>query len=399
MAERLAIPSKEAQLVVVGPRDSFKASRIQRVSLNTEQQIDTKDELGNRQHVGNVKDTPNITLSFSAFDVGIKIFAALTGTDPNAYPAAGVDIQSLSEIDAIIQVKDSVVEDYVKTIHGRKLQVRDFTFNYAVDGDSTEEYTAVGSSRRYLKYDDIVDKFTTGTTSFSLSQTPVQLKNGNYVLSVVLDGEYLTEVSDAPNAEGEYRVVGTTLTTYDTRAAQVLVVYHANPAGTNWTDVSDTLLPVAIRGKDVKIEISANAITRVQSVSINGNLNATPVKELGNRDVVGYQRQVPTVEGTITVLDTDTNLISLFSEGVVGSGVEWQPGDAQCATTPLELIIELVDPCDEVGDPTVLKTVRLPEITITSDAYTVNVNDNAQIAFNFRSEDAQVLVYSGEYIP
>ncbi len=398
MAERLAIPSKEAQLVVVGPRDSFKASRIQRVSLNTEQQIDTKDELGNRRHVGNVKDTPNITLSFSAFDVGIKIFAALTGTDPNAYPAAGVDIQNLSEIDAVIQVKDAVVEDYVKTIHGRKLQIRDFTFNYSVDGDSTEEYTAIGSSRRYLKYDVIVDKYTTGTTSFTLTQTPIQLKNGNYALSVVLNGDYLTEVSGAP-ATGEYRIVGTTLTTGDSRTTQALVVYHANPAGTNWSDVSDALLPVAIRGKDVKITIAANSISRVQSVTVNGNLNTTPVKELGNRDVVGYQAQVPTVEGTITVLDTDTDLISLFSEGTVGSGIEWQPGDSQCTQTPLELLIKLVDPCDETSDPVVLKTVRLPEITITSDAYTVNVNENAQIAFNYRSEDAQVIVYSGEYIP
>lgn len=395
MAERLAIASKEAQLVVVGPRDSFKASRIQRVSLNTEQQVDTKDEIGNRQHVGNVKDTPNITLSFSAFDVGIKIFAALTGTDPDAYPGAGVDIQNLSEIDAIIQVKDNVIEDYVKTIHGRKLQIRDFTFNYAVDGDSTEEYTAIGSSRRYLKYDVIVDKFTSGTTSFTLSQTPVQLKNGNYALSVVLDGDYLTEVSVAPAAVGEYRIVGTTLTTYDTRTAQVLVVYHADPAGTNWTDVSDALLPVAIRGKDVKIEIGANSINRVQSVSINGNLNVTTVKELGNRDVVGYQKQVPTVEGTITVLDTDNDLISLFSEGVIGSGVEWQPGDSQCAASGLALKIELVDPCDEIGAPTVLKTILLPEITITSDGYTVSVNDNVNIAFNFRSEDAQVIIYSG----
>lgn len=397
MAERLAIPSKEAQLVVVGPRDSFKASRIQRVSLNTEQQIDTKDELGNRQHVGNVKDTPNITLTFSAFDVGIKIFAALTGTDPNAYPGAGVDIQNLSEIDAVIQVKDAVIEDYVKTIHGRKLQIRDFTFNYAVDGDSTEEYTAIGSSRRYLKYDVIVDKFTSGTTSFALTQTPIQLKNGNYALSVVLDGDYLTEVSGTP-ATGEYQIVGTTLTTFDTRVSQLIAVYHANPAGTNWTDVSDPLLPVAIRGKDVKINIGANSINRVQSVSINGNLNVTTVKELGNRDVVGYQKQVPTVEGTITVLDTDNDLISLFSEGVVGSGVEWQPGDSQCTSSGLSLKIELVDPCDEVGAPTVLKTVLLPEITITSDAYSVNVNDNAQVAFNFRSEDAQVLVYSGAVV-
>lgn len=395
MAERLAIPSKELQLLVVGPRDSFKASRIQRVSLNTEQTIDTKDELGNRQHVGNVKDVPNITLSFSAFDVGIKIFAALTGTNPAAYPGAGVDISLLSQLDAILQVKDETIEDYVKTIHGRKLQIRDFTYSYSVDGDSTEEYTAIGSTRRYLKYDVIVDKFTTGTTSFALTQTPIQLKNGNYALSVVLDGEYLTEVSTAP-ATGQYRIVGTTLTTGDTRTAQVLAVYHANPAGTNWTDVSDPLLPVAIRGKDVKIEIAANSITRVQSVNINGNLNTQTVKELGNREVVGYQRQVPTIEGSITVLDTDTDLVSLFSEGTIGSGVEWQPGDSQCSTTPLELKIKLVDPCDEVGVPTTLKTLVLPEITITSDGYTSNVNDNASITFNFRSEDAQLIVYSGD---
>lgn len=395
MAERLAIPSKELQLILVGPRDSFKASRVQRVSLNTEQQIDTKDELGNRQHVGNVKDVPNITLSFSAFDVGIKIFAALTGTDPDAYPGSGVDISAMGEVDAILQVKDDLTEDYIKTIHGRKLQIRDFTYSYSVDGDSTEEYTAIGSSRRYLKYDVIVDKFTSGTTGFTLTQTPIQLKNGNYAMSVVLDGEYLTEVSGAP-ATGQYRIVGTTLTTGDTRTGQVLVVYHSNPAGLNWTDVNDPLLPVAIRGKDVKIEIAANSISRVQSVTINGNLNVQTVKELGNRDVVGYQRQVPTVEGSITVLDTDTDLVSLFSEGVIGSGVEWQPGDAQCATTPLELVVKLVDPCDEIGEPTVLKTLVLPEITITSDGYTSNVNDNASVTFNFRSEDAQLIVYSGE---
>lgn len=393
MAQRLAVPSKDVQLHIVGPRDVFKASRVQRVSLNAEQQVDTKDELGNPQHIGDVKDTPNITLTFSAFDVGIKIFAALTGVDANAYPGAGVDISELTEIDAVIYTKDADVQDYVKTIHGRKLQVRDFTFNYSVDGDSTEEYTAIGSERRYLKYDVVVDKFTTGTTSFTLSQTPIQLKNGNYGLTVTLDGEYLEEVTGAP-ATGQYRIVGTTLTTGDTRTAQVLAVYHANPAGTNWTDIDDASMPVAIRGKDVDIKISANDIKRVQSVNINGNLNVQTVKELGNRSVVGYQRQVPTIEGSITVLDTDNDLISLFTDGVIASGNEWQPGEG-CADVALQLKIELVDPCDDVGVPTVLKTVYLPEVTITSDAYTSNVNNNASITFNFRSTDAQCLVYSG----
>lgn len=393
MAQRLAIPSKELQLHVVGPRDSFKASRIQRFSMNTEIPSEDKDELGNPQHVGTAKDTPNVTVTFSAFDVGIKIFAALTGVDADAYPGSGVDISALSEVDVILYVKDAVVSDYVKSVHGHRLQVRDFTFNYQVDGDSTEDYTAIGSERRYLKYDVVVDKFVSGTTSFTLSQTPIQLKNGNYGLSVTLDGEYLREVSGVP-ATGEYRIVGTTLTTGDSRTAQVLVVYHANPAGNNWADVSDASMPAAIRGKDVDVQISANNITRVQSVSINGNLNVQAVKELGNRAVVGYQRQVPTVEGTITVLDTDTDLISLLTEGVVGSGVEWQPGEG-CSTVDLSLKITLVDPCDDSASPVALKTVYLPAITITSDGYTSNVNNNAQVTYNFRSLDAQCIIYSG----
>lgn len=393
MAQRLAVPSKELQLHVVGPRDTFKASRVQRVSFTADIPSENKDELGNSQHVGTVKDTPNVTVTFNAFDVGIKIFAALTGVDATAYPALGVDISELGEVDTILLIKDESVSDYAKSIHGKRLQIRDFKFNYQVDGDSTEEYTAIGSERRYLKYDVVVDKFTTGTTSFTLSQTPIQLKNGNYGLSVTIDGSYLTEVSGSPST-GQYRIVGTTLTTGDTRSSQVLAVYHANPAGNNWSDVSDTLMPAAIRGKDVSVQISANDITRVQSVDITGNLNVQAVKELGNRAVVGYQRQVPTVEGTITVLDTDTDLISLLTEGVVGSGIEWQPGET-CDDTPLTLKIELVDPCDDGVSPEVLKTIYIPQITITSDGYTSNVNNNAQVTYGFRSINAQCIIYSG----
>jgi hypothetical protein len=395
MTKRLAVPSKDLQLKIVGPRDGFAASRVQSLTLSSTQPSETKDELGNPQHVGETKDISEITLTFSAFDVGIKIFAALTGTNPASYPSQGVDISELGEIDAVLYIKDAEAADYAKSISGRRLQVRDFTFNYSVDGDSTEDYTAIGSERRYLKYDVIVDKFTTGTTSFTLSQTPIQLKNGNYGISVILDGGYLTEVTGAPST-GEYRIVGTTLTTGDSRTAQVLVVYHANPSGDNWSDISDDALPVAIRGRDVSVAIGANNLMRVQSVSINGSMNVQAVKELGSRNVVGYQRQVPTVEGTITVLDTDTELIQLLTTGVIGSGagVEWSPGEG-CEDLALSLKIELTDPCDVETPYAVLKTVYIPTITIVGDSYTSNVNSNASQTFNFKSLDSQCIIYSG----
>jgi len=395
MAKRLAVPSKEAQLFLVGKRDSFKASRVQRFSKNTDIPSNQISEIGNSAYVGNSKDVPNVTLTFSALDVGVKIFSVLTGTDATAYPVGGVDIVNLGEIDAIIYTKSDTLSDYAKCSHAKKLQIRDFTFNYTLDGESTEDYSAIGSERRWFKKDVVVDKFITGTTSFTLTQTPIVLKNGNYALSVILDGSYLKEVSTTP-ATGEYRIVGTTMTTGDSMVTQCLAVYQADPTGSNWADVSDPLLPVAIKGKDVTIHISANEIPRVQSIAINGNLNTQAVKEMGNRDgIAGYQRQIPTVEGTLTVLDTDTELMDLFTTGSLNSAdTELQPG-LGCITSGIAVKIELLDPCDTTIPYTVMKTVYLDNIELVGDAYSVNVNQNAQLQINWRSTTGHCVIYSG----
>lgn len=388
----LAIPSKESQLVIVGPQNYFKATRIQRVNLGADIPNTNVDQLGASTHAGVTKDVPNVTLSFSAMDVGIKIFSALTGTDPTAFPAAGVDIINLAEVDAIIYVKDPTAAKYIKAVHGRRLQIRDFTFSYSVDGDSTEDYTAIGSSRRYFSNDVVTDRFTTGTTSFTLTRTPKQLLNGNYALSVILNGVYLTEVSGAP-ATGEYRVVGTTLTTFDTRTTQLIAVYQSIALSATWTDVSDSTMPAAVRGKDIPIKINSVSVPRVQSITINGNMNVQPVREMGTVEVVGYQRQVPDVTGTLTVLDTNNNLVNLVEDGAITtSGIsEWQPGEG-CTTSGYPLEIQILDPCDRA---TVLKTVFIPQLTLTSDAWSVNVNGNAGLTFNWKSNTAECIVYEG----
>ena len=393
MAKRLAIASKELELRIVGSFDSFFASRIQRLSLNTDIPTTQIDELGNSQHAGTVTDIPAITLTFSAFDVGINIFATLTGYDPDAYPAAGVDIGNLGEVDAILYVKDANLMNYAKSAHAKRLQIRDFTYNYSVDGESTEEYTAVGSEKRWFKNQVVVDKFTSGTTSFTLSETPVTLKNGDELLSVILDGAYLTEVgSGLEDESGEYSVTGTTLDTFDTRTAQVIAVYQVAFAGGEWSDIDDTESAVAIRGKNVQILIGVNSQERVQSVTINGAMNVQPVTEMYNENIVGYQSQVPTVEGTVTVLDTDTELIDLLTTGSEASGDTEFELAGSCAVSGLALEIKLYDPCDTA---TVLKTVYVSSFRVVGDSYTANVNENAVQTFNWQSTDAELLVYSG----
>jgi hypothetical protein len=46
MATRIAVPSKELQLKIVGPRDEFKASRVQKLTLTANTPSETVDELG-----------------------------------------------------------------------------------------------------------------------------------------------------------------------------------------------------------------------------------------------------------------------------------------------------------------------------------------------------------------
>jgi hypothetical protein len=395
MAKRLAIPSAEIQMVAVGPVNFAKLPRIQRVTLNTDVPNTDIYEIGNTSKAGVAKDTPNINLSFSAFDVGVKIFSVLTGVDPAAYPALGVDIADLGEFDAILYVKSATSSDYVKSAHARRLQIQNFAFNYSVGGEATEDYTAVGSEKRWFAYDVVVDRFTTGTTSFTLTQTPIQLKNGRNALSVILDGEYLTETTSAP-ATGEYRLVGTTLTTFESRTSQCMVVYHANPAGNNWSDVSDTTMPAAIRGRDITFKIAANSIPRVQSITINGNLNVTEVRELNNRAIAGYQRQNPTIEGTITVLDTDNELLNLFEHGTISTSgnVEWTPAEG-CAAEGIDIQIEILDPCDTTAPYTVLKTIYLDSVEIVGDSYSINTNQNISVALNYKSTTGRCRIYSG----
>ena len=212
-------------------------------------------------------------------------------------------------------------------------------------------------------------------------------------MSVILDGDYLEEVSTSP-ATGQYQWSGGNVVTYDTRTAQVLIVYHANPAGSNWSDVSDSTMPPAIRGKDIPIYIGVEDIPRVQSVDINGSMNVQEVREMGTRNIVGYQAQVPSVEGTFTVLDTDTELIDLLTYGSISSGeTEFEPGVTVASGLSLE--IRLMDPEDTTVSGTVLKTVYVPSIEIVGDSYSVTVNDNASQEFRWRSETAQCIVYSG----
>lgn len=398
MAKRKAISFKEVKPIIVGPIGKYEAARVQRLDIPTNLPTTDIDELGNPYHAGTVTDIPEVTMTFQAMDVSVKLFAALTGTNPAAYPPTGVDVSKIGYIDLIADIADEDMADIAKSLICREAKVTGFTYTYSVDGEATEEYTAQGSDKRWFRYNIVVDKFTTpGTGPFTLSQTPIRLKSGNYVISVIADGQYLTEVSGTP-AAGQYSYSAGAITLGSAISQQVVAVYHAQVAGDNWTNILDNTIPAAVRGKNIPVKIAANNIPRVQSVTIRGTFPTTTIREMGTPTIVGYVTGPTNVEGDISVNDTDTELIALFTTGSLNpADTEFQVCEMTASGISLE--INIYDPLTSCSLPlasgTILKTIYIPSLTITSEGHTTNVGGQAVQTFGFRSTTGACIIYSG----
>lgn len=391
---RIAVPFSEIKLCLVGAKDSFFASRVQRLDIPTTVPTTVIDELGNNEHAGTITDIPEVTATVNLMDVSHRFFSYLTGTNPAAFPASGVCISAIDDVDLVGYVKDAAVSDYIKSLVVRKARVTGLTFSYGIGSEATEEYTFSATNKSWFKNDVIIDRFTAGPGPYALSQTPIIRKNGDRLISVIRDGTWLDEVV-APAGAGEYSYAVNTITLGDGNLAGGEVcqaVYHANPAGSSWTYIDDVTCPPAIRGKDIPVRLGVNSIYRVQSVVIRATFPSEKVVEMGNDEVVGYITQVPRVTGDISVLDTDTELLRLLATGIPN------PVDTEFSATEfvdtLSLEIRLLNP-DDITNTAILKTVYIPRIAITSEGHTSAVGGNVTQTYGFESYTAELCVFSG----
>jgi hypothetical protein len=386
MAKRVAVPYKDTKLRIVGPYGDFFAHRVQRLDIPANLPSTTINELGNPLHAGIIVDVPEVTATFQAFDVSHKIFSYMVGYDPDSYPAGGVDVSNLNYCDMIAYIKQADVNDHLKCIHARYMKVTDFTFTYSIDGESTEEYSLGGSAKRYFANDVVVDSGSLAGGQLSLTYTPSALKNGDKLISMIVDGDWLTEGAD-------YSVAGTTVTVSGGTTEYALAVYHTASGVLTWSNISDATVPAAIRGKNIPVEIGANHMYRVQSVTIRGTFPNTKIMEMGNIEVVGYVVDPPDISGDINVMDTDNEIVSLLTTGTINDADGYgEFGVSEYEERTLQLDVIIKDPADNA---TVLKTVRIPKMKITSDGTTSNVGGQLTATFSFMSDDAQCVVYSG----
>lgn len=394
MAKRARVHSRDIQPQIAAPKGLFAAARVQRLDFPLTIPTTSVDELGRRLHVGTTQETPELRVSFEAFDVSHNTYSYLTGYTPATFPVSGASISAFKNIDVIGQIRNANTGKIVNAIYGKSMAITGMDASFDVRGNSTVTYTAEGNSKKEFSKPVFYDKFTASgsQSSFSLTYQPAYLtRTSGYVINAYhipatgTEG-YLVEGTDfTANSSG-----GITLTTPASASDEVWFTYCAVSQDRFFETLDDTA-PAAIAGKYVPVTISVNNIQRVQSLRLRAAMTAESIMEMGGLGKpVGYEAGIPDVTGDMSVLKTDNDLLNIL-EGVATGGTVVE-SDMEFAKTTLPLKVQLRNPANP-GQ--VLLTYYIPSITVSAEGDDSTVNQSVNETFSFSSTTGELIVISG----
>jgi len=389
--------------------------RMQSLGCNGDIPFEEIKELGNPAIVAVVKDIPNVTIDTEAFDVNCELISLLQGEDPHAAtPVTQFDIlaSNFRKVNFLFPVKEETSTTVLKTCGVGAAQVTSINYKYAVDGNATESMSFSADNKFWADnsaaYEGFIqsatpvdtfdlDEATYGGTiewatnkrTFSVSVSGVRKKEGTEVQ--VLAGTADFWISPGTGAGGADQLI-----------------FGANPAVSAYIDIiypcvttlvfgsgaheGGSVYPGAIRGKNIRLEISAAQMYRVQGVNVSIEFPNEQIKELGNTMSPGTIIDIPNVTGDISVLDREGDFFAKLCNVADLATAKGLSIEDFSDTIPLE--IKVMDPDDDV---TVLKTIYLPKISITSEGHSSKVGDKLTQTFNFKLTAGEVAqIFRGE---
>jgi hypothetical protein len=354
------------------------------------------DELARRLHVGTTKDIPDVTVTFEAFDVSHNTFSYLTGYTPGTYPASGVSITELKNVDVIGQIRDGSTQKIVNALYVKRGIVTGIDATFGVRDNSSVSYTVSSNSKKEFRNPVFYQLFTSvsglGSSTSVLTNAPAYLtRTSGYTIDAYRTGadgttNYLDEGTD-------YTIAGSTITwTYANQfpsTTDTVWVTYCSPVTTATFEPLDDVAPAAIQGKYVPVAISVNNIPRVQSATIRAAFESEGIFEMGGLGrPVGYEIGIPNVTGDISVLKTDNDLINILS----GQATTTVETDLEFAVDTLPLKIQLKDPRNPSRT---LLTYYVPSITVTAEGDDSTVNQSMNETFSWQSTTGELFVASG----
>jgi hypothetical protein len=400
MANRVSISFKESAADIITAAGKVRLGRVQRAEIGANMPTTPVQELGSDKLVGRIFDTPEITATIAAIDVGPRTSFAMAGIDWAAVPSGTyIEAQQMRYVSLAQPFRSATSDDIARTLFVPGAKLDRFSLNYSVGGDSSEEYGFQGTTSMWLKYDVAVASGVVQANGVVDGYTGArQLKSGRYFLSVAASGlGYVT-----PEAVTASDATSVTLDTAAVTVGTPVVIAYHKDLSNDWKytyeydEIADDQA-VGIRGWGVELFLvqtgeTARRVYRAQSCNISAQYQSTKVQELGNDEVVGYSDGIPDVTGTLELMAHDFSLGELLAGDT--SSDNWNP--AELGDGNWGLLVKVWRRGADRAATQPEKSVWLPALDITQEQNSSQVGQDARQTFSFASRTNELYIFKGD---
>ena len=395
------------------------------------------DEVGNWKSVATVYDTPELTYDIESYDVSTEFEATLIGSsDPTNFPDTignnEIDLNDAVPIDIISLIKSQRNRyDIVNGAVVPALTLSNATYRFGVGENATQSFTLNTDSVFYTPGAPFYEEFTftPGDTTYTISRTAdkyTDLGGDVYILSVMLydtatgkfkrvffDSEAIlgtpasTDSGYSNNATG-FRLPDSVddgaydriRVTYSSSITDVDYDPNTDNSGLNPNGepihVNASILPAAVRGKDIAVFIGSTdptpvftKLTSVQNFEVSWSVTLENDQEMGNSRFVAQEYDVPEVSGTMGVLPYDP--ADMMDKLVRITGVTAGEVIGPNINQPVPVEIRVYHPTSKAQ----LKTFYIPDARFTVPGFNAQVQTKMEQSLPFSSDTGTLLIYNG----
>jgi hypothetical protein len=391
--------------------------RLQQAGLgNVNLPIETIREIGNREVVDKIPQEPSFTFALKSFNVSCELMAFLTGHSAGSQASAADPAQTLPDgtefnwldcgfVNIASPWKNpatgsaGVVEagHLVPGFYPTKLS---YSFGVTADADQSAELS--GGSFFYSENAPVEDQFagTGAQKAFVTNEVTVHYRRGGAggstfrdVFGVLVDGQLQTEDIDYVVSGGNGSKATITFTNAPANNADIRCCYFTSAAKSYPQSVhaSTQVVPGAVRGRNIRIEIDANRIGGVQTFTMDATVAGEVERELGTEDVVGYVVNGTDCNGTATIRAKDKDAFFDVLSKVTGVDRKEVFGWFNDNTVAMDVKIE------NPKDPgTFLKTIRIVDAKFQPPGTPGVVNAATDFQFQWSSVNGTFSEFKGE---
>jgi hypothetical protein len=378
--------------------------------------VETIREVGNREVVDKVPGEPDFTFTLEGLNTSVELMAWLTGkvggpasgASPGAADADGTEYNWLDcgFVNIPSPWKDPTTGSAGIVEAGHLIPgyyPTRLTYRFGVTDNATQSVELAGGAFYYAKAAPREEYFNGNgaTTAFITTDDTVHYRKGGQdgttfmdVFGVIVDGQLQT-------LEVDYTVTGgdgspATITFTDPPPAgvsNIRVAYFTDAAKSypQTVHASSVVLPGAVRGKNIRIEIDGNRVGGGQTFELEATVDGEVERELGNEEIVGRTINGTDTNGTFTIRAKDADAFFNLLEDVTGVAQDEVYGwfnDKQ-----VELAVKIENP---KNPGQIIKTILIKDAKFQPPGTPARVNSPTDFAIQWESVNGTFVEVKGE---